>query len=415
MTIRPLAAAALCLAALTACSTTDPDAGSGDGDGSGVRTGNGVTGSEIRIGVLTDLSGPFKAGAAVQVQEKKAYWAARSAQGGICGRKITMDVRDHGYNPQRAVSLYRSMSPDVVALQQVLGSPAVAAVLPLAEKDDLYVGGMGWASVALEYKVAQLPGTTYSIEAANAVDYLVDTLKVPAGSTIGHVYFEGDFGGDSLAGAEHAAAARGLKVHPIKITPQESDMSAQAAALKRADVKGVILGAAPSQLSSLASVLASNGVNVPLIGNTPTFSPALLNTPAREGLLKNFYTVTSVAPYNGEGAGVKTAAEMFEKNAPDGTKGWEVPLAYGQSELLATALEKACENGDLTPKGVVAAMHETSGLDTRGLFSGALDYTRPGEPPTRKVFVSRADAEAPGGLKVLDTIEGPSARSYKFD
>ncbi|MGP4028792.1 ABC transporter substrate-binding protein [Actinomadura sp. 3N407] len=414
MTFRPLAAAALCVAALTACSTTDPNAGSG-GDGKGVRTGNGVTDSEIKIGVLTDLSGPFKAGAAVQVQEKKAYWAAKSAQGGICGRKITVDVRDHGYNPQRAVSLYRSMSPNIVALQQVLGSPVVAAVLPLAEKDDLYVGGMGWASVALDYKVAQVPGTTYSIEAANAVDYLVDTLKVPEGSTIGHVYFEGDFGGDSLAGAQHAAGERGLKIHPIKITPQDSDMSAQATALERADVKGVILGAAPSQLSSLASVLASNGVNVPLIGNTPTFNPALLDTPAREGLIKNFYTVTSVAPYSGEGAGVKKATEMFEKNAPDGAKGWEVPLAYGQAELLAKALEAACQSGDLTPKGVVEAMHKTSDLDTQGLFAGKLNYTETGKPPARTVFVSRVDPEAPGGLKVLDTIEGPSALSYTFD
>ncbi|TDC93870.1 ABC transporter substrate-binding protein [Actinomadura sp. 7K507] len=415
MTIRPLAAAALCLAALAACSTTDPNAGEGGGDGSGVRTGNGVTDSEIKIGVLTDLSGPFKAGAAVQVQEKKAYWAAKSAQGGICGRKITVDVRDHGYNPQRAVSLYRSMSPDIVALQQVLGSPVVAAILPLAEKDDLYVGGMGWPSVSLKYRVAQIPGTTYSIEAANAVDYLVDTLKVPEGSTIGHVYFEGDFGGDSLAGAEHAAKERGLKIHPIKITPQESDMSAQAAALKRADVKGVILGAAPSQLSSLASVLASNGLNVPLIGNTPTFNPALLDTPAREGLLKNFYTTTTVAPYSGEGAGVKKATAMFEKNAPEGTKGWEVPLAYGQAELLAAALEAACKAGDLTPEGVVDAMRKTSDLDTQGLFAGTLNYTEEGQPPTRKVFVSKADPEAPGGLKTVDTVEGPSAVSYKFE
>ncbi|TDC51185.1 ABC transporter substrate-binding protein [Actinomadura sp. KC345] len=414
MTIRPLAAAALCLAALAACSTTDPNAGEGEG-GTGVRTGNGVTESEMRIGVLTDLSGPFKAGAAVQVQEKKAYWAAKSAQGGICGRKITVDVRDHGYNPQRAVSLYRSMSPDIVALQQVLGSPVVAAILPLAEKDDLYVGGMGWPSVALEHRVAQIPGTTYSIEAANAVDYLVDTLKVPEGSTIGHVYFEGDFGGDSLAGARHAAKERGLKVHPIKITPQDSDMSAQATALERADAKGVILGASPSQLSSLASVLASNGVNVPLIGNTPTFNPALLNTPAREGLLKNFYTVTTVAPYSGEGAGVKKATEMFEKNAPDGTKGWEVPLAYGQAELLAAALEAACKAGDLTPEGVVEAMRKTSDLDTQGLFAGTLNFTEVGQPPTRKVFVSKADPEAPGGLKVVGTVEGPSAVSYKFE
>ena len=59
-----LAAAAACLFAVTACSTTEPEA-AGGGDSGDVETGNGVTDSAINIGVLTDLSGPFAAGAIV--------------------------------------------------------------------------------------------------------------------------------------------------------------------------------------------------------------------------------------------------------------------------------------------------------------------------------------------------------------
>lgn len=409
-----LAVTAVCLAALAACSTSDPGSTSDDKEGSGPRTGNGVTTSSIRIGMLTDLSGPFAAGAAVQVNETKAYWEAKNKDGGVCDRKVIVDVQDHGYDPQKAVSLYRSMAPKVVALQQVLGSPVVAAVLPLAEEDNLYVGGMGWASVALKYKVAQIPGTTYSIEGANAVDYLVDELKVKKGSTIGHVYFKGDYGSDALAGAQHAAKQRGLKIKPIEITPRDTDLSAQAAALKKEGVSAVILSAAPGQLSSLSSVLASNGVNVPLVGNTPTFNPALLSTPARDALVKNFYTVTSIAPFTGEGAAVQRAVELYEAKAPKGAKGWEVPLAYAQAELLSKALESACKSGDLTPEGVVNAMRKTADLDTDGLFPAALSFTDQSKPPLRKVFVSKVDPKAPGGLTVKAKLEGPSATSYTF-
>jgi ABC-type branched-subunit amino acid transport system substrate-binding protein len=407
-----LALAAACLFAVTACSTTKPEASGGGG--SDVKTGNGVSDSDINVGVLTDLSGPFAAGAAVQVTEFKAYWDKVNADGGICSRDVKLQVQDHGYDPQKAVSLYRSMSPNVVALQQVLGGPTSAAVLPLAQQDSLYVGGVGWASSALKYENNQLPGASYSIEAANGIDYLVDKLGLAKGDKVGVVYFVGDYGSDALAGAKYAADKRGLSIVPQEITPAVTDLSAQASALVQAGVKAVVLGAAPGQLASLAGVLAAQGADVPIIGMNPTFNPALLKTPAADALLANTYSVTSVAPYATDAPGVKAAEEMYTKADPKGAIGWEVPLAYGQAELLKTALQDACDAGDLTPEGVVSALGSASDVNTDGVFPDGLDFTKKGESPTRKVFISKVDASADAGLKLLDTIEGPSAKSYTF-
>jgi ABC-type branched-subunit amino acid transport system substrate-binding protein len=412
----PTAIAAACLIALAAC-TTDPGAAGGGGGGPGeVRTGNGVTDTTIALGVLTDLSGPFAASSPVHVQEMQAYWDRRNSEGGICGRQVSMQVQDHGYDPQRAVSLYRSMAPNVLALQQVLGSPVVAAILPLASEDSLYMGGMGWASVALPHEVAQVPGTTYPIESANAVDYLVDDLGLAPGSAIGHVHFVGDYGSDALKGSQHAAAARGLTVVPVEITPRDTDLSAQAAALQQAGVSAVLVSAAQAQLGSLAGVLAALGMDVPVVGNTPSFSPSLLDTPARQALVDNFHAITSVAPYTADGEGVRAAVELYRAAAPaDPAPGWEVPLAYAQADLLASAIQGACDAGELTPEGVVRAMRTTSNLDTGGIFPGPLDYTQVGQPPTRAVFVSRVDPAAEGYLTLVKTLEGPSAQSYAFE
>src|SRR3954462_4015577 len=98
-----LALAAACLFAVSACSTTKPEA-SGGGSGGDVKTGNGGTDSDINVGVLTDLSGPFAVGAAVQVTEFKAYWDKVNTDGGICNRDVKLQVQDHGYDPQKAVS-----------------------------------------------------------------------------------------------------------------------------------------------------------------------------------------------------------------------------------------------------------------------------------------------------------------------
>ncbi|GAA0947400.1 ABC transporter substrate-binding protein [Pseudonocardia zijingensis] len=410
--IRAALALAGCAAVLAACSTEDPNAGAAQGGADGVRTGTGVTADTITVGMLTDLSGPFAAGAAVQVAETRAYYDQVNANGGICDRNVEVDVQDHGYDPQKAVALYRSMASNVVALQQVLGGPTSAAVLPLAEADGLYLGGHGWAGVALQYENAQIPGTTYGIESANAIDYLVDELGLAPGAKVGVVYFVGDFGNDSLAGAQYAAEQRGLEVVPQEITPRDTDLTAQASALQQAGVSAVILGAAPAQLASLAGVLSAQGLNVPILGNTPTFGPSLLQTPAGPALEQNFYTVTSIAPYSLDQPGVQAARELYEAAAPDGETGWEVPLAYAQAELLSAALRGACEAGDLTPEGVVSAMRETADLETRGLFATPMDFTDPAQPPTRTVYVSRASAQAEGGLEVLGTVEGPSAQSF---
>ncbi|PRY36056.1 amino acid/amide ABC transporter substrate-binding protein (HAAT family) [Geodermatophilus tzadiensis] len=408
-----LVAAAACVFAVTACSTTEPEAAGGGGSGD-VETGNGVTDSAITVGVLTDLSGPFAAGAAVQVTEFQAYWDQVNADGGICDRDVEMQVQDHAYDPQKAVSLYRSMSSDIVALQQVLGGPTSAAVLPLAQQESVYVGGVGWASTALQYENNQLPGASYSIQGANAIDYLVDELGLSEGDSVGVVYFVGDYGSDALAGAEHAAAERGLTIVPQEITPAVTDLSAQASALVQEGVQAVVLGAAPAQLASLVGVLSSQGADVPVIGMNPTFNPALLDTPAAEALLANTYSITSVAPYASDAPGVQEANALYTEADPDGALGWEVPLAYGQAQLLRTALEDACEAGDLTPEGVVAALGNASDVDTDGVFPDGLDYTQVGESPTRTVFVSKVSDTAEAGLELLDTYEGPSAQSYTF-
>ena len=104
-----------------------------------------------------------------------------------------------------------------------------------------------WAGPARrwQYENNQLPGASYSIQGANAIDYLVDELGLAEGDKVGVVYFVGDYGSDALAGAEYAADERGLTVVPQEITPAVTDLSAQASALVQEDVKAVVLGAAP--------------------------------------------------------------------------------------------------------------------------------------------------------------------------
>ena len=62
---------------------------------------------------LLDCERLHDSGFAVQVTEFQAYWEKVNTDGGICDRDVKLQVKDHGYDPQKAVSLYRSMSPNI--------------------------------------------------------------------------------------------------------------------------------------------------------------------------------------------------------------------------------------------------------------------------------------------------------------
>lgn len=375
-----------------------------------VATGPGVTDDAINLAILTDLSGPFAAGATVQVEVMRAYWDQANADGGVCDRDVVIDVQDHGYDPQTAVSQYTNIAADTLAVQQLLGSPMVAALLPQLETDGMYVGGMGWASVVLPSNVAQVPGTSYSIQGAAAIDWLMANDGLAEGDSVGVVFFEGDYGSNVLDGVAFAAGEHGMTVVEQPVTPADGDLTSQVAALQQAGVAAVILGGSPGTLGAYAGAALSAGLDVPIMGATPVFSPSLLGTPAADLLTERYTAITAIAPYSSTDPGPTEAATLYSGDSI----GWEVPLAYGQALLMHEALKGACEAGDLTREGVVNAMRSTSGLDSGGVFPDGLDFTTVGEPPTRQVFVSSVNGDLPGGLELIELYEGPTALAYEF-
>ena len=56
------------------------------------------------------------------------------------------------------------------------------------------------------------------------------------------------------------------------------------------------------------------------------------------------------------------------------------------------------------------------GYDTRGLVAGPLDYSSSAQPPTRMTYISKVNADAPGGLEAIgDPFVSTAAKSYQFD
>ena len=123
--------------------------------------------------------------------------------------------------------------------------------------------------------------------------------------------------------------------------------------------------------------------------------------------------VGGTAPYAAQTPGAAEVSAAYQANYPKGTPKFSVDAGYAQSQLMFEVLKRACDAGDLTRAGVVKALRGMDGVDTRGLVAGTLNYSKLGVPPSRSVFLSKVDKQAPGGLSVLgDVLESANAKAY---
>jgi ABC-type branched-subunit amino acid transport system substrate-binding protein len=390
-----------------ACSTKDDEpsatAGEGDTGTAELETGPGVTDDTITLGVLTDQSGPFAPASQGIAQGRQLFWDARNADGGVCDRTVEFTVSDHAYNAQNATTQYADMQPDVLAFDELLGSPMIDALLPSIDQDGVLTMAVSFSSSVLDSPSMVVTGATYDIEMINAVQWLIDQGRIAEGDTVGHIYLEGDYGENALAGARYAAEELGVEIAEQKVQPTDTDLTAAVTALDDAGAGVVLLTTTPPQAASAVAVAQANGLDLTFVGSNPSFSPALLASPAAEALQASYLMVSSIAPYASDAAGPTGVRDAFAATFAGETPTHFVMYGYAQGELMAQILETACENGALTRPGLQEAFQSLDNVDTRGLMA-PMDFSDPGQPPAREVLILKPDASVDGGLSEVEGL-----------
>ncbi|RFC70672.1 ABC transporter substrate-binding protein [Streptomyces sp. AcE210] len=399
------------LVSLTGCSTKGADASSAKDSAHGVKTGPGVTDSTITLGVLTDLSGPVAPLGKSSLQAQQLYLDQVNKAGGVCGRKIKLLVRDHGYDVQKAVASYAEIQPRIAAMGQLLGSGQSAALLDSVERDKLlsFVGGN--SASLLGHPHVQLIGTTYGIEMVNGMGFLVKAAKLAKGDKVGMVYQDGDYGGNAAAGARFAAKKAGIRLVEQTIKPTDTDMTAQVTALKAAHVKAIAFSGTPAQTASLVGVAAASGLTVPVLGSSPSFVPQLLSTPAKPALEKMLFIASSQPSLDSDIPGVRKLVADYRAKYPKEKLNQAVEIGEVNARLATETLKAACRAKDLSRTGISSALRTLKQFDN-GLGS-TQDYSDSQKAPSEKTYVLQPSSTVTGGLKtVQDAATSPDLAEF---
>ncbi|MCF6742734.1 ABC transporter substrate-binding protein [Blastococcus sp. KM273128] len=395
--------AATFVLAASGCSTKAPESSGGGGAAAGgdVATDVGIEGETINLGVLTDLTGVFAALGNDITNANSLFWENNQ----VCDTyDVTLDVQDTGYVPQQGVSLYSGMQDNVLAMQQTIGSPINTALAPEYESDQIVNFPSAWSKTLTEIPGTGVVGATYDVEIANGYDYLFREGLLQEGDTVGHIYFEGEYGANGVEGSRAVAEARGLELIEAQIKATDQDMSAQITQFNSAGVDLIALTVAPGQTASVATVAAAQGLDVPILGSNPVFAPGLLEGPAAEWLKTHLYVASPVSSFDAH----PELLQQYQEAYPDAVPSLGVVVGFGMSELMKQVLDQACENGDLTREGVLNAFNELEEVDTGGLVVPIRGF-EVGQSPSLESFILQP-ADVPGGATVLEeAFEGEFA------
>ncbi|WP_073255634.1 ABC transporter substrate-binding protein [Cryptosporangium aurantiacum] len=400
--IRVAAIAAALSMIVTGCSSkaeNGSDGGSGD-----VATDVGVEGDTITLGVLTDLTGVFASIGKDMTNGNSLYWKTAK----VCDKyTVKLDVQDTQYVPQQGVQLYSSMKSDVLAMQQTIGSPINAALAKdfVADKIVNFPSALG--EVLTDIPGTAVLGPTYDVEMSNGLDYLFRQKMLKEGDTVGHIYFEGEYGETGLEGTRHVAKAKKLQVVEAQIKPTDQDMSAQVSQFKARGVDAIALTVAPPQLASVAAASQAQGLDVPIVSSAPVFAPGLLAGPTAPWLKSHLYVAAQTSTFEAHPDLYEqyTKAYPKEKSASAG-----VIFGYGMGEVMKQVLDAACEKGDLTRQGVLDAFNGLKKIDTGGLLVPIDGFTL-GRSPSLYSFIYRP-ADVPGGATIVqDAFQGQFAEA----
>jgi branched-chain amino acid transport system substrate-binding protein len=371
----------------------------------------GVTKNSILLGTTQPLTGPAAPGYSKISAAMTAYFKFANANGGVNGRKITLNVLDDGYDPTKTATQTRQLvlQDKVFAMVGALGTPTHTAVLDFLKQNkvpDLFVssGSRSW-NQPTKYPTTFGWQPDYTVEGKVLGDYIKKNF---AGKKVCSFGQGDDFGTDGAQGVELSLGSGSLASKQT-YTPTNTNVAPQIGALKSAGCQVVTaftvpgftalaLGTAAQLKFGPQWVISNVGSDiVTLTGFLKANTTALL-----QGAVTDSYIPIPTDTSNSWIKLFQQVNKQYNNNVPfDGNVEYGMGLAYTTLQALKAA------GTDLTRGSLVAAV-EKGGFTGPGLVPFRFSSTdHSGYAGTQVVTIKDGVAAPTGPIYTTDDGSGP--------
>ncbi len=143
----------------------------------------GVTPDTIKVGVISDLTGPAAIGGIGMADGITSYFNVLNEEGGIHGRRVQAIVEDCAYSPAKAVSAAKKlMTKDgIFAFMSSWGTAPSTALFPIAEEEKIPIAPACSLATSMYdplKKYVFAVGTNYVDQSILIVEYAINELKM---------------------------------------------------------------------------------------------------------------------------------------------------------------------------------------------------------------------------------------------
>ena len=399
--------------------------GGGGGEGGDIATDIGVDieAGTIKIGLLSDLSGPFSPLVQQIVTAHEVYWEDVNRNGGINGLEVELIIEDTGYEVPVHLQKYEEIRDEVAVIGHSTGSPHTVASLPAYMEDEILAVPLTWYSGWVDPQFnsnLMHHGAPYCLEIQNAINYISDDIG--GASTIAIASVPGDFGLDGAAGAELGAEALGLEVvynGAGAVNPtDEASMTEVANAIASSGADIVVLVATPAAFASIYGQAVAQGFEAKWTGTSPSWSPAFVapDSQIREAVARDVYITVPFDSWDGESPGAQAFTALMQELRPNNPPFDAYNEGYVEAKIVHEALLTAYDNGDMTRAGILAAAKSLDNVEFDGLAPAERYTGEPNDMVQRVSFVYRPDLESPTGSVVVERdYVAPIVEEFQFD
>jgi ABC-type branched-subunit amino acid transport system substrate-binding protein len=347
--------------------------------------GTTVTADTIHLGILADLSGPRSADEVDSVDAQVAFWTRLNEAGGIADRQVELMVIDVGAGAGGLQAAYGLLAGRVAMFSHIASSPQETTLAAdLADDGLLAVAGSGysgWSDPQLGAGILEV-GSNNCLEAMNAVGFIAAAHQEELGvlPTVAIATDQGPYGQDSAAGARYAADQLGLSIvfdaEGQILTGGELEPIAAGIAAGAADYTW--LATDPESASTIVSAAVAQGYDGAWSGAAPSFGLRLLDGVLGEYLTASWTISLLHAPIGADVAGMAEVYDVLAEVFPGRLPTDALVTGYLEYAVTSRILERAAEDQDLTPQGLMAAAGRVGevgfgGISPPNRYAGVLD------------------------------------------
>ena len=364
----------------------------------------------LRIGFLNDLSGPAATiGKPFDVGKRILAERVNAGGSGILpeGWKIEMVNRDHSYNPQKSLEMFKQIKDEVLFIGTSFGTPNTLPLRPHLKNAEMVAFPASLSSAMAVNPHTPPLGVSYQMEAMRAMDWVIKQGGGKDKVKAGIIFQNDDYGKDGHAAWKKAADKLGVKIVSEQgSAPGQKDYAAAISALKDAGATHVLLSVLPSATGPILGTAFKLKFNPIWIGNTPAwvdafFSHKLLPPP----VFANYYQLSGLPFWGEKVPGMDVFLDTFKKYGKTKEDSY-ILLSYTQGLLQLKAFNIALKNGDVTRKGYLKALQSIKDEDLGGMVQPISLNTMPYKTGT-KVRVLKPDF-AKKSWKVIADYASPT-------